>query len=179
MKNFIGEEKRRENIGKRFNHGNCSIYGDYYFEFGMCRVGFGNFRKKGITMKTTIKRVIGFIVRNELYNVGGLTRGLGFLVNKGKLALGDIVKEANPPQKKVFVVLIPKGILSNIWEFNSVHGTMEQAKEAVAKIIADNPVFHKNCGNIRLRQNSIHLNYEYLVNGVLHSVATVNTYSVK
>lgn len=136
-----------------------------------------------MNLKTGIKRIIGFIVRNGIYDKAGLKRALERLKIRGQLIIKEIAKETEPkapPEKAVYVVLVPKGVLGNIWEFNSVHGSMEEAKKCVEKMFIDgNPVYAKNRKNIQIHENGGHTNWMYVVSNKEIPIVTVNEYFVK
>lgn len=128
-----------------------------------------------------IKRIIGFIVRNRLYNKAGIKQGLETLKSRAISTLGKIVRDTDPtanqvkPEMSVFVILVPKGVLGNIWEFHSVHGSMEIAHKVVEssfiKLLPQKKVVSMNIGN--------HTNWVYMEGNREIPVVTINEYKVK
>lgn len=133
-----------------------------------------------MNLENGIKEIIGFIVRNGLYNKAGLKKTLETLKNLGKMKLAGIVNETAPKQEiveyPVYAVLVPKGVLGNIWEFHGVYGTMTEAAHHVEEgIISKNPIYKQNRNSVKIFQNDNHTNYEY----GNQPIATVNRYNVR
>ena len=137
-----------------------------------------------MNLENGIKELIGFIVRNGLYNKAGIKKTLETLKNLGKMKLAGIVNETAPKQEiveyPVYAVLIPKGVLGNIWEFHGVYGTMVEAAHHVEEaIIGTNPIWSKYREKVEISQTRNHTNYNYITYADVKAIASINRYNVR